>query len=346
MTRFEEISSDITLQDVFRAQRRIGSIARETPLVSSSALGERSKSAVYLKLETLQQTGTFKVRGAANKILSLSSPERDAGVVTASTGNHGRAVSYVAGQVGMTAVVCISERVPQNKVQALRRAGAEVIIEGQSQDEAAERAEELRKERGLTLVHPFDDPFVIAGQGTIGLELLQLLPDVDTVIVPLSGGGLISGIALAVKSAAPGIRVVGVSMERAPVMVRSLQAGRPVQLPEEETLADSLMGGIGLDNRYTFPMVQRYVDDTILVSETEIARAMAFLLREQGVVVEGAGAVGVAALLNDKISDPGQNVAVVISGGNVAIPDFLRVVQEVGTHPVGTRVKEGEEGPG
>lgn len=329
----EDLLPGVTLREVFRAQRRIGSIARETPLVSSSTLGEPGGCAVHLKLETLQPTGTFKVRGAANKILSLSQAERGAGVVTASTGNHGRAVSHVARQVGITAVVCISERVPQNKVQALRRAGAEVVIEGQSQDEAAERAEELRQERGLTMVHPFDDPAVIAGQGTIGLELLQQLPDVDTVIVPLSGGGLISGIALAVKSAAPGIRVVGVSMERAPVMYHSLQARRPIQLPEEETLADSLMGGIGLQNRHTFSLVQRYVDETILVSETEIARAMAFLLHEQGAVVEGAGAVGVAALLSGKVSRLGQNVAVVISGRNVAISDLLRIVQDVDAQP-------------
>lgn len=329
----EDLSPAVTLRDVFGAQQRIGSIARETPLVASSALGERSGCAVYLKMETVQQTGAFKVRGAANKILSLSPTERGAGVVTASTGNHGRAVSYVARQVGIPAVVCISERVPQNKVQALRQAGAEVVIEGQSQDEAAERAEELGRQRGLTMVHPFDDPAVIAGQGTIGLELLQQLPDVDTVIVPLSGGGLISGIALAVKSATRDIRVVGVSMERAPVMYESLRAGQPVQVPEEETLADSLMGGIGLENRYTFSLVQRDVDETILVSETEIARAMAFLFQEQGVVVEGAGAVGVAALLSGKVPDVGQNLAVVISGRNVAIPEFLRIVQEVDRQP-------------
>lgn len=333
MASSEKMGTSVTLQDVFRAQQRISSIARETPLVSSSILGERSGHTVTLKLETLQPTGTFKVRGAANKILDLSPDERRTGVVTASTGNHGRAVSHVARQLGIPAVVCISERVPQNKVQALRRAGAEVVIEGESQDDAAERAEELRQERGLTMVHPFDDPLVIAGQGTIGLELLRQLPDVDTVLVPLSGGGLISGIALALKSASPVIRVVGVSMERAPVMVRSLQTGRPVQLPEEETLADSLMGGIGLDNRYTFAMVQRYVDETILVSETEIARAMAFLLQEQRVVAEGAAAVGVAALLSGKVSPVGQNVTVVISGGNVAIPQLLKIVQEQGKQP-------------
>ncbi|HSM58379.1 MAG TPA: hydroxyectoine utilization dehydratase EutB [Candidatus Sulfomarinibacteraceae bacterium] len=319
-------SSDVTLQNVYQARKRISALVRETPLVSSQTLGERSDAEIVLKLETVQETGTFKVRGAANKILSLSPEQRARGVVTASTGNHGRAVSHVARQVGIPAVVCISERVPQNKVQALRRTGAEVVIEGQGQDEAAERALALAQERGLTMVHPFDDPLVIAGQGTIGLELLEALPDVDSVLVPLSGGGLISGIAVALKAASPTIRVVGVSMERSPVMYHSLQAGQPVQMAEEETLADSLLGGIGLDNRHTFRIVNELVDDVLLVSEEEIAGAMAFLLREQSLVVEGAGAVGVAALLSGKLSVTGERVAVIISGGNVALSRLLDVV--------------------
>ena len=319
-----------TIQDVRDARQRIAAIARHTPLLHSTILSERSGAPVYLKLETLQETGTFKVRGAANRILNLPEEARDRGVVTASTGNHGRAVSYVARRLGIPAVVCISERVPQNKVEALQRSGAELVIEGQGQDEAAERAAELEEERGLTMVHPFDDPFVIAGQGTIGLELLEDLPDLDTVLVPLSGGGLISGVALALKSAVPELRVVGVSMQRAPVMYHSLQAGHPVQMAEEETLADSLLGGIGLQNRYTFRLVQQLVDDVVLVSEEEIARAMAFLLLEQHVVAEGAGAVGVAALLAGKIANLGSNVGVVISGGNVALEDLLRAVQSGG----------------
>ncbi|MFW6063687.1 MAG: hydroxyectoine utilization dehydratase EutB [Chloroflexota bacterium] len=322
-------SSDVTLQNIYQARKRISALARMTPLVSSQTLSERCDAQIYLKLETVQETGTFKVRGAANKILSLSPEQQRRGVVTASTGNHGRAVSHVARQVGIPAVVCISERVPENKVQALQRAGAEVVIEGQGQDEAAERATSLAQERGLTMVHPFDDPLVIAGQGTIGLELLETLPDLDTVLVPLSGGGLISGIAVALKAAAPTVRVVGVSMERSPVMYHSLQAGRPVQLPEEETLADSLLGGIGLDNAYTFRIVETLVDEVLLVGEAEIAAAMAFLLREQSVVAEGAGAVGVAALLSDGLVVSGERVAVIISGGNVALSRLLQVAQTV-----------------
>lgn len=320
-------SQTLSPGDIFDARERITSLVHRTPLLLSSMLTERTGANVHLKLEILQETGSFKVRGAANKILSLSGDRRARGVVTASTGNHGRAVSHVAAKLGLRAVVCLSERVPQNKVEALRRSGAELVIEGQGQDEAAERALALSEEQGLTLVHPFDDPLVIAGQGTLGLEMLNDLLELDTAIVPLSGGGLIAGIALALKSAVPTMRIIGVSMERAPVMYHSLQAGYPVQMPEEETLADSLLGGIGLDNQYTFDIVQRLVDDVVLVSEEEIARGMAFLMREHHLVAEGAGAVGVAALLAGRITELGQNVGVVVSGGNVAIEDLLRVIQ-------------------
>lgn len=320
-------SRNITLQDIFQAQRSIAPIARKTPLIPAESLAARVGSNVYLKLETLQATGSFKVRGAANKILNLTSAEKERGVVTVSTGNHGRAVAYVAGQAGLRATVCLSERVPRNKVEALERLNAEVVIHGHSQDEAEERARQIQSERGATMIPPFDDPFIIAGQGTIGLELLAELPEIDTVLVPLSGGGLIAGIALALKSANPAIRVIGVSMERAAVMYHSLQAGRPVQLPEEPTLADSLQGGIGLENQYTFTMVQQSVDEVISLSEEEIAAGMTFAFCEHHLVLEGAGAVGLAALLHHKVSHPGRNVAVVLSGGNVDLPSFLGVVQ-------------------
>ncbi|MCB9079673.1 MAG: hydroxyectoine utilization dehydratase EutB [Anaerolineaceae bacterium] len=317
----------LTLQDIFLAQKTIAPLARHTPLMPSLLLSERTGTAVYLKLELLQETGAFKVRGAANKILNLPAEARQRGVVTVSTGNHGRAVAYVAGQLGLNAAVCISKRVPQNKVQALRQLKAEVVIHGQSQDEAEVRARQIQDERGATLIPPFDDPLIIAGQGTIGLELLADLPAIDTALVPLSGGGLMAGIALALKSANPAIRVIGVSMERAAVMHRSLQAGRPVQLPEEPTLADSLQGGIGLDNQYTLAMVQQYVDDVILLTEAEIAAGMAFAFFEHHLVLEGAGAVGIAALLHHKVAPLGQHVAVVLSGGNVDLRSFLEVVQ-------------------
>jgi threonine dehydratase len=208
----------------------------------------------------------------------------------------------------------------------VRALGAEVKIVGRNQDEAEVVAKELAAERGLTFVSPFDDPFVIAGQGTIGLELLEDLPALDCVLVPLSGGGLIGGIALALKRADPAIRVIGVSMERGPAMARSLEAGRPVAVEEEPGLADSLGGGIGLDNRYTFGLVRKYVDETVLVSEEEIAAAMRHCYRQERQIVEGAAAVGVAALLAGRIRRPGENLVVVLSGGNVDMQRFTEIV--------------------
>jgi threonine dehydratase len=317
----------ITLQDIFRARKTIAPLARKTPLLKSNPLSGQVGTNIFLKLETLQETGAFKVRGAANKIMHLSPEQRKRGVVTVSTGNHGRAVAQVAGQLGLQATVCISERVPENKVSALRQLGAKLIIHGQSQDEAGIRAAEIEAGRGATMIPPFDDPFIISGQGTIGLELLADLPEIDTVLVPLSGGGLIAGIALAMKTASRNIRVIGVSMARAAVMYHSLRAGRPVQMPEEPTLADSLQGGVGLDNQYTFGMVQRYVDDVILLNEEEIAQGMAYAFFKEQLVLEGAGAVGIAALLNNKVPNPGRNVAVVLSGKNVDMATFSEVVR-------------------
>lgn len=316
-----------TLQDVFAARARVNGLARETPLVLAEGLSRALGAEVHLKLESLQPTGSFKVRGAANKLLSLSAAERARGVVTVSTGNHGRAVAYVARRLGVAATVCISREVPENKVAALRALGPELVVHGASQDEAEARARELAEARGLSFVHPFDDPAVIAGQGTIGLELLGALPELDTVLVPLSGGGLISGVALALKAANPRIRVVGVSTARAPVMVRSLAAGQPLEMPEEETLADSLRGGIGLDNRHTFALVRELVDECLLVSEAEIAAAMARALLEEQLVVEGAAAVGLAALYGGRAA-PGRATAVVVSGRNVAVSKLLELARE------------------
>ena len=321
-------SSDVTMQDIYLARQRIAPLARRTPIISSPLLTQRLGTPTYLKLENLQETGSFKMRGATNKMLTLTPDEQARGVITVSTGNHGRAVSHVAKRLGIKAVICIPEGTPENKVEAIGSLGAEIVVGGKTYDEAEERALGLEKERGLTVIHPFDDPFVIAGQGTIGLELLEDLPELDTVIVPMSGGGLISGIALAVKSANCDNRVIGVSMDRAPVMYHSLKSGRPIQMEEEETIADALVGGIGLDNQYTFRMIQEYVDDFALVSDEEIADGMAFSLEKHRLVVEGGGAVGIAALFHKKVSELGRKVAVVISGGNVDIPLLLKIVQE------------------
>lgn len=320
-------SDSITLREIYAARRKIASLVRKTPLIQSPLLTNRVGAEVYLKPEILQETGSFKLRGAANKILSLPEERKSKGVITVSTGNHGRAVSYVAREAGVRATVCLSTDVPQNKVDAIQSLGAQVEIYGKSQDDAFDHAEALISQHGMNMIPPFDDPEIIAGQGTIGLELLEDMPSLDTVIVPLSGGGLISGIALALKTANPDIRVVGVSMRRAPVMYHSLKAGKPIQMEEQDTLADSLRGGIGLDNRYTFHLVQKYVDQVVLVTEEQIAQAMRFAFEEHHLVVEGGGAVGIAALLQNQLNRLGRKVVLVISGGNVDIKLLMEILQ-------------------
>ena len=319
------MTEHLTLQDVLQAKSTIADFAKRTPLIEANF----GNGNVFLKLENLQTTGSFKIRGAANKLKSLNSKERQRGVVAVSSGNHGRAVSRIARQLEINATICITDKVPVHKVEAMRALGADVIIAGDNQDEAEAHALQLVDEKGMIFVNPFDDPKVIAGQGTIGLEILEDLPQVDTVIVPTSGGGLIAGIALAMKSTDPALRVVGVTMEQGAAMYLSLQAGHLVPVDEYETLADALIGGIGIENTYSLAMCQRYVDEIVLVSEDEIAEAMAYLLREEHLVVEGGGAVGIAALLQNKV-DLGENVVVVISGGNVKIELLLSIAKKYG----------------
>ncbi len=297
-------------------------------MLAAAELDERVGAHVWLKLENLQATGSFKVRGAANKILSLSDGQREQGVVACSSGNHGRAVAFVADMLDIHAAICLPEWVDPIKLRAMKKHRAETILHGATYDEAEAKSYEIQKRRGLTYVHPFDDPLIIAGQGTIGLELLEQIPMLDTVVVPLSGGGLISGIAVALKRREPELRVVAVSAINARVMHESLEEGRPIAFPEDETIANALSGGIGLKNRYTFELVRDLVDEYLLVSEDEIRDAMCFALTEYKLVVEGGGAVGIAALLSGKFSGPGENVAVVVSGGNVEAHTLARIVTE------------------
>ncbi|MEW9033196.1 MAG: hydroxyectoine utilization dehydratase EutB [Planifilum fimeticola] len=317
---------------VWEARNRIAPLVPRTPLVPSPFLSEVAGRPVYLKMENIHEINAFKIRGAANKILSLSTEERRRGVTTFSTGNHGLAVSAVARRLGIPAVICVSRRVPKVKTEAIRRRGAHLEIAGDSQDDAEIRCRQLQEERGLTVVKPFDDPLVIAGQGTIGLELLEDLPEVETVVIPLSGGGLLAGIALAVKANRPDARIVGVSTERSAVMIESLRRGHPVALEESETLADSLLGGIGLDNQYTFRMVRDLADATIQVSEEAIAEGMRWLLHYHRTVAEGAAATTVAALLEGKVP-PGEGpVVLIISGGNVDPGVLLQIADHPPSH--------------
>lgn len=328
-SKYEDMQTrGLNLADIYTARARTAGFPRRTPVIEDPRLGAALGGTVVLKAENLQKTGSFKIRGAANKILSLSLRERDRGVIAVSTGNHGRAVAYVAREAGASAVVCVSEAVPKNKLDAIRALGAELIMGGMTYDESEEHAERLREQRGLVMVHPFDDPTVIAGQGTIGIELLEDFPEVDTAVVPLSGGGLISGIGLTLKSARDDLHLVGVSMALGPAMVESLKAGKVVEVEEEPTLADALAGGIGKDNRYTLPLVQRLVDETVLLSESEIAGGIVYALEEHHLVVEGAGAVGLAALLYGKVKGLGKNVAVVLSGSNLNVEVLVRIASE------------------
>jgi threonine dehydratase len=317
------------ISDVWTAAGRIYPVVSKTPVVDSPQIASLSgASSVHLKLELLQPTGSFKVRGATNTILSLSDEEKAKGVITFSTGNHGRAVSYVAHQVGVKAIVCLSKRVPSYRVEAIKALGGSPVVHGASQDEAEDHYLQLRKEQGYVPVVPFDDPRVVAGQGTISLELLRQLPDVDTLLVPLSGGGLLAGMAMAAKSLKPSIRVVGVSIVRSPAMLESLKLGKPADIEEKDTLADSLLGGIGRENHYTMELVKRYVDDHILVDEDEIAEGMRYLFSQHGLVAEGAASVGIAALLSHKIDVEGCHVAMPLTGRNVDQMRFLSVVEK------------------
>ncbi len=286
---------------------------------------------VHLKLECLQGTGSFKLRGATNRILSLPGEDRARGVIAVSSGNHGRAVAAVACGLGIGAVICLGRGVPNHKVEGIRSWGAEVLIAGEDYEEAAVAAARIALDRGLTFIHPFDDPLVIAGQGTIGLEIAEDLDGVDTVLVPISGGGMIAGIALAMKSADPSIRVVGVCMERGAAMHESLRAGRIVGVSEEPTLADALTGGLGDDNRHSFRMCRALVDETVTVSEEEIAEAMSFMLWSHALVVEGSGAVGIAAVRAGRATAR-RRMAIVVSGSNV---DIARLLAIAGDGPPG-----------
>lgn len=305
------------LGDVFAARKRICSMVRRTPLILAEDLSKKLGVEVYLKLESLQPTGTFKVRGAANKLLSLTDEEKARGVISFTTGNFGRAVAALSRHGGISAVIGLSTRVPQYRVEAMRNLGAEVVVHGQSQDEAYLKVLEITKERGLTMLEAFDDPLIISGHGTITLEIMEDLPETVQIIVPLSSGSLFSGVALAAKTIRPAVKMVGVSMEVAPAMIRSLEAGRPVEIPEKDSLADALLGGIGLNNQYTFELTRRYIDQAVLVTEEEIAAGLFQAFDQHRLVVEGSGAVGIAAILADKIQGPGPMV-VVISGGYVS----------------------------
>jgi threonine dehydratase len=319
------MSNEITYDDIVAARKRIAAHIQPLRVTRSESLSSRCDGDIMLAHEYLQTTGAFKLRGAMNAVLQL--PPGASGVTAVSTGNHGRALAYSARQAGVPCIICMSELVPPNKIEGIRALGAETRIIGKSQDEAEIEAKRLVNEEGYTMVPPFDHPHVIAGQGTLGIEMLQQVPDVDTVLVQLSGGGLISGIALALKTKHPEIRIIGVSMERGAAMAASQLAGKPVEVEELPTLADSLGGGIGLDNQYTFGMVRDYVDEILLLEEKEIADGIRYAYFSEQVIVEGGGAVGIAALLAGK-AVPGAKTIVLLSGSNIDMQLHRKIINQ------------------
>jgi len=315
----------VRLSDIRAARERIAGKIERTPTVLSHSLSERLGVPVHLKLEHRQTTGSFKLRGASNAVASLSAEEKARGVVASSTGNHGRALAHAAKLEGMRAVICMSRLVPGNKLDEIRRLGADVRIVGNSQDEAQQEVERLVAQEGLVMLPPFDHPDIIVGQGTLGLEIIEQVPDATLALVQLSGGGLASGIAAAIKGVSPRTKVIGVSMARGAAMKASLDAGRPVEVEELPTLADSLGGGIGLDNRLTFAMCRDLLDDVVLLSEDEIAAGIRHAYAQEREIVEGAGAVGIAALLAGKVKVNGP-VVVLLSGRNIDMNTHRKII--------------------
>jgi len=315
----------ITLQKIQEAHKRIAPFVNYTPLIHSKYLSNNSK--VKLKLESLQITGSFKLRGATNKLLLLSENQKQKGVIAVSTGNHGKGVAYAANILGIKSTIFMSSMVPIFRKEAIEALGAKVKIVGNNSDEADQYAKELAKKENITLIHPFDDEEIIAGQGTVGLEMLETFPEVDTVVVPTSGGGLSGGIALAIKLQKPEVKIVAASMKRGPSMYESLKLGKPVDVEEVETLADCLGGSIGIDNKYTFKIAQETIDDFVLVDEDKIAEGIKLNFVEHKLVTEGAAATAVMVVKDNMTQLLGKNIICLICGGNIDSELFTKLIQ-------------------
>jgi threonine dehydratase len=308
------------------AARAIGPYLRRTPTVYSYTFSESAGCQVHLKLENLQRTGSFKLRGALWKILSLAEAERARGLVAASAGNHAQGVALAARLLGARATIVMPEATPLNKIRRTQGYGAEVELHGASWDEAQVRAEELARARGATLVHPFDDALVIEGQGTVGLEILADLPELDTVVVPVGGGGLAAGLALAIKAARPGVRVVGVQAAGAAAMAQSFARGERVVLARPATIADGIR--VGAPGRLTCELVRAHVDEFVTVDDDEITEAVVQTLEKSKVVAETAGVVGMAALAAGRLAlAPDECVCAVVSGGNIDLNQLGRLIE-------------------
>jgi threonine dehydratase len=316
----------LTIKDIQTAQQTIHGAIDLTPCTYSGYLSRLTGAEVHLKLENLQRTGSFKIRGALNKLSLLTSEERQRGVIAASAGNHAQGVARAAQRLGIQTTIVMPEPTPITKVEATKFAGAEVTLQGETFDDALCVAHQLVAERGLTMIHPFDDAAIIAGQGTIGLELLQQLPELGAVVVPVGGGGLISGIAIALKAVRPTIRVIGVEADKAASAVLSRQAGHVVEHSASKTIADGI--AVKRVGELTFALMERYVDELVTVSDDDIAAAILIYMERIRVVVEGAGAASLAALVSRKIKLDGVCTGVVVSGGNIDVQMVAKIIEK------------------
>jgi threonine dehydratase len=315
----------LELSDVAAARKRLEGAIYQTPCAYSQTLSELSGVRCFVKLENLQMTGSFKERGAANLLLQLEPEERARGVAAASAGNHGLAVAYHARRLGADAVIVMPEWAPLIKVTSARRHGAEVILAGANYDEAYGQACRIANERGLVFVHPFDDERVVAGQGTLGLELFEQCPDIHAVVVAVGGGGLAGGVGLAIKTSRPDVRVIGVQAEALAAMKHALAVGGRTTLPPASTIADGI--AVRQVGEITLALASRYLDDVVTVTEEELSNAILLLLEIEKTVVEGAGAAPLAALLNRKLGLDGKNVVLVLSGGNIDVTMISRIIE-------------------
>jgi threonine dehydratase len=318
--------STLTLADILAARERIRTSIYYSPCTHSQMLSGMTGQDIYLKLENLQMTGSFKERGALNKIATLTPEQAKRGVVAASAGNHAQGVAYHATQRGIRAVIVMPLTTPLVKVTATRNFGAEVVLHGGNYDEACAEATRLCDAQGMTFIHPFDDPLVMAGQGTIGLELLEQIENLEAVVVPIGGGGLIGGIACAIKESKPSIRVIGVQTSRLPSMAEAHAAHHPVTIDAATTIADGI--AVRRAGELTFPVVEKYVDEIVLVSEDEIASSILTLLEREKTLAEGAGATALAALLQQRTSLPAAaHTAVLVCGGNIDVTLLSRIIE-------------------
>jgi threonine dehydratase len=319
-------AAPLSIDDIRAAAERLRGEVVETPCLASRTLSQICGCEVFLKFENLQFTASFKERGALNKMAQLTPAERARGVLAVSAGNHAQAVAYHAGRLGVKATIVMPEATPIMKVANTRAHGARIVLHGANYDEAYAEARRLEHVEQLTFVHPFDDPDVIAGQGTVALEVLEQEPELDAIVVPIGGGGLASGVAVAVKALRPGAKVIGVETEVLPCMLQAVDAGRPVTLEGANTIADGI--AVKRAGDLTFEHVKRYVDEIVTVSEEEIASAILYLLEREKTVVEGAGAVAVAALMQHKIHGlDGRRVVSLVSGGNIDVNLVARVIE-------------------